>query len=86
MKEVRDAMPDLGIICLITASIKSGSLEITAYLPNTVLLDNRWPQWVRSLPSAMAANLVHPDKKLWRSAGTAVYDELSKLETAVRPG
>ena len=86
VKEVRDAMPDDGIICLDNGVYKIWfARNYPAYLPNTVLLDNALATMGAGLPSAMAANLVHPDKKIMAICGDGGFMMNSQeLETAVR--
>ena len=86
MKEVRTAMPDDGIICLDNGVYKIWfARNYPAYLPNTVLLDNALATMGAGLPSAMAANLVHPDKKIMAICGDGGFMMNSQeLETAVR--
>ena len=86
VKEVRNAMPDDGIICLDNGVYKIWfARNYPAYLPNTVLLDNALATMGAGLPSAMAANLVHPDKKIMAICGDGgVMMNSPELETAVR--
>ena len=86
VKEVRDAMPDDGIICLDNGVYKIWfARNYPAYLPNTVLLDNALATMGAGLPSAMAANLVHPNKKIMAICGDGGFMMNSQeLETAVR--
>ena len=86
VKEVRDAMPDDGIICLDNGVYKIWfARNYPAYLPNTVLLDNALATMGAGLPSAMAANLVYPDKKIMAICGDGGFMMNSQeLETAVR--
>ena len=86
VKEVRDAMPDDGIICLDNGVYKIWfARNYPAYLPNTVLLDNALATMGAGLPSAMAANLVHPNKKIMAVCGDGGFMMNSQeLETAVR--
>ena len=86
VKEVRNAMPDDGIICLDNGVYKIWfARNYPAYLPNTVLLDNALATMGAGLPSAMAANLVHPDKKIMAICGDGGFMMNSQeLETAVR--
>ena len=86
VKEVRDAMPDDGIICLDNGVYKIWfARNYPAYLPNTVLLDNALATMGAGLPSAMAANLVYPNKKIMAVCGDGGFMMNSQeLETAVR--
>ncbi len=65
-----------------TESTKSGLL---ARQPNTVLLDNALATMGAGLPSAMAARLVYPDRKVMVICGDGGFMMNSQeLETAVR--
>jgi len=56
-----------------------------SYAPNTVLLDNALATMGAGLPSAMAAKLVHPDKRVMAVCGDGGFMMNSQeLETAVR--
>ncbi len=84
--EVRKAMPDDGIICLDNGVYKIWfARNYKAHQPNTVLLDNALATMGAGLPSAMAARIVHPDKKVMAICGDGGFMMNSQeLETAVR--
>ena len=86
--DVRRAMPDDGIICLDNGVYKIWfALNYRAHQPNTVLLDNALATMGAGLPSAMAAKLVEPDKKVMAICGDGGFMMNSQeLETAVRLG
>ena len=86
VKEVRSAMPEDGIICLDNGVYKIWfARNYPAYQPNTVLLDNALATMGAGLPSAMAANLVYPDRKIMAICGDGGFMMNSQeLETAVR--
>ena len=86
--DVRRAMPDDGIICLDNGVYKIWfALNYRAHEPNTVLLDNALATMGAGLPSAMAAKLVEPDKKVMAICGDGGFMMNSQeLETAVRLG
>ena len=86
--DVRRAMPDDGIICLDNGVYKIWfALNYRAHEPNTVLLDNALATMGAGLPSAMAACLVEPDKKVMAICGDGGFMMNSQeLETAVRLG
>ncbi|AKV00655.1 Acetolactate synthase large subunit [Labilithrix luteola] len=84
--EVRKAMPDDGIVCLDNGMFK---LWFARYYrskkPNTLLLDNALATMGAGLPSAIAAKLVHPGRKVLAVAGDGGFMMNSQeLETAVR--
>ena len=86
VSEVRKAMPDDGIICLDNGVYKIWfARNYTAHEPNTVLLDNALATMGAGLPSAMAARIVHPDKKVMAICGDGGFMMNSQeMETAVR--
>ena len=86
--DVRRAMPDDGILCLDNGVYKIWfALNYRAHEPNTVLLDNALATMGAGLPSAMAARLVEPDKKVLAVCGDGGFMMNSQeLETAVRLG
>ena len=84
--EVRKAMPDDGIICLDNGVYKIWfARNYKAHQSNTVLLDNALATMGAGLPSAMAARLVHPKRKVMAICGDGGFMMNSQeLETAVR--
>ena len=83
---VRGAMPSDGIIALDNGVYKIWfARNYPAHCPNTVLLDNALASMGAGLPSAMAAKLVHPDRKVMAICGDGGFMMNSQeLETAVR--
>ena len=84
--DIRRVMPEDGIIALDNGVYKIWfALNYEAYQPNTVLLDNALASMGAGLPSAMAARLVHPDRKVMAICGDGGFMMNSQeLETAVR--
>ena len=86
--EVRRALPDDGIVALDNGIYKLWfARNYKARLPNSVLLDNALATMGAGLPSAMAARLVHPDRKIVAVCGDGGFmmnDQ--EIETAVRLG
>ncbi|MGV7219887.1 MAG: acetolactate synthase large subunit [Nitrospinales bacterium] len=84
--QVRNAMPDDGIIALDNGVYKIWfARNYKAYAPNTVLLDNALATMGAGFPSAMAAKMVNPDKKVMAICGDGGFMMNSQeLETAVR--
>jgi acetolactate synthase-1/2/3 large subunit len=84
--DVRDVMPDDGILALDNGIYKIWfARNYQARQPNTVLLDNALASMGAGLPSAMAACLVHPDRKVMAICGDGGYlMNAQDLETAVR--
>ncbi|MFP2957171.1 acetolactate synthase large subunit [Myxococcus sp. 1LA] len=86
--ELRRALPDDGIVCLDNGMYK---LWFARYYrtrrPNTLLLDNALATMGAGLPSAIAAKLVHPRRKVVAVCGDGGFMMNSQeLETAVRLG
>jgi acetolactate synthase-1/2/3 large subunit len=86
--EIREAMPEDGIICLDNGIYKIWfARNYAAYGSNTVLLDNALASMGAGLPSAMAAHLVYPQRKVMAICGDGGFMMNSQeLETAVRLG
>lgn len=83
---VRSVMPEEGIIALDNGIYKIWfARNYPAYSPNTVLLDNALATMGAGLPSAMAAKLVHPERRVLAICGDGGFMMNSQdLETAVR--
>jgi len=86
--QVRAAVPSDGIIALDNGVYKIWfARNYKAHLANTVLLDNALATMGAGLPSAMAARLVYPDRKILALCGDGGFMMNSQeLETAVRLG
>lgn len=86
VNDIRKFMPSDGIIALDNGMYKIWfSRNYKAHLPNTVLLDNALATMGAGLPSAMAAHLVFPDKRVIAISGDGGFMMNSQeLETAVR--
>lgn len=86
VSEVRRVVPDDGVIALDNGMYKIWfARNYTAKEPNTVLLDNALATMGAGLPSAMAACLVHPDRRIMAICGDGGFMMNSQeLETAVR--
>lgn len=86
--DIRKAMPEDGIITLDNGVYKIWfSRNYPAYQPNTVLLDNALATMGAGLPSAMAAKMLHPEKKVVAICGDGGFMMNSQeIETAVRLG
>ncbi len=84
--EVRKVMPSNGIIALDNGVYKIWfARNYKAHESNTVLLDNALASMGAGLPSAMAAKLVHPNRKVMAICGDGGFMMNSQeLETAVR--
>jgi acetolactate synthase-1/2/3 large subunit len=86
VRVVRKAMPSDGIIALDNGVYKIWfARNYNAKIPNTVLLDNALASMGAGLPSAMAASMVFPEKKVMAICGDGGFMMNSQeLETAVR--
>lgn len=86
--DVRRVMPEDGIIALDNGIYKIWfARNYRARLPNTVLLDNTLASMGAGLPAAMAAKLVHPERRVTAICGDGGFMMNSQeLETAVRLG
>ena len=86
VQQVRDAMPDDGIICLDNGVYKIWFARgYTAHLPNTVLLDNALATMGAGLPSAMMSAMLYPERKVMAICGDGGFMMNSQeMETAVR--
>lgn len=84
--DVRKVMPSDGIVALDNGVYKLWfARNYKAHKPNTVLLDNALASMGAGLPSAMAARLVFPEKKVLAVCGDGGFMMNSQeLETAVR--
>jgi acetolactate synthase-1/2/3 large subunit len=84
--DIRKIMPPNGIIALDNGMYKIWfAHNYKANQPNTVLLDNALAAMGAGLPSAMAANLVYPNRRVMAICGDGGFMMNSQeLETAVR--
>lgn len=83
---IREALPDNGIVTLDNGVYKIWfARNYKCYQPNTLLLDNALATMGAGLPSAIAAKLIYPDKKVISVSGDGGFMMNSQeLETAVR--
>ncbi len=88
VKCIRDLMPKNGIVTLDNGIYKIWfARNYKCYEPNTLLLDNALATMGAGLPSAIAAKLVYPEKKVLSVCGDGGFMMNSQeLETAVRLG
>ena len=86
--EVRRAMPEDGIIALDNGMYKIWfASNYRTHVANTVLLDNALATMGAGLPSAMAAAMVYPDRRVMAISGDGGFlMNGQELETAVRLG
>ena len=88
VKILRKALPDDGIVTLDNGVYKIWfARNYKCYQPNTLLLDNALATMGAGLPSAMAAKIVHPERKVVAVCGDGGFMMNSQeMETAVRLG
>jgi acetolactate synthase I/II/III large subunit len=88
VRDVRAAVPDDGIIALDNGMYKIWfARNYPAYRPNTILLDNALASMGAGLPSALAAALLYPKRKVVAVCGDGGFMMNSQeLETAQRLG
>jgi len=86
--DIRQVMPDDGIIALDNGVYKIWfARNYKAHEPNTVLLDNALASMGAGLPSALAARIVYPKRKILAICGDGGFMMNSQeMETAVRLG
>ena len=86
ISDVREVMPDDGIVTLDNGMYKIWfARHYKAYERNTLLLDNALATMGAGLPSAMAANMVYPNRKVLAVCGDGGFMMNSQeLETAIR--
>lgn len=86
VNEIRKLMPSDGIVTLDNGVYKIWfARNYKSYEPNTILLDNALATMGAGLPSAIAAKLIHPDKKVIAVCGDGGFMMNSQeMETAVR--
>lgn len=86
--DVRQVLPSDGIVCLDNGIYKIWfARNYLAHGPNTVILDNALASMGAGLPSAMAATLVNPGRRVLAVVGDGGFMMNSQeLETAVRLG
>lgn len=88
VNEIRKLLPGNGIVALDNGVYKIWfARNYKCYEPNTLLLDNALATMGAGLPSAMAAALIHPDRKVVSVCGDGGFMMNSQeMETAVRLG
>lgn len=86
VSDIRKIMPSDGIIALDNGVYKIWfARNYKAHFPNTVLLDNALATMGAGLPSAIAAKIVHPERKVMAICGDGGFMMNSQeIETAVR--
>jgi acetolactate synthase I/II/III large subunit len=88
VRDVRTVMPEDGIVCLDNGMYKIWfARNYRTHVANTLLLDNALATMGAGLPSAMAAKLLNPRRRVLAVCGDGGFMMNSQeLETAVRLG
>jgi acetolactate synthase-1/2/3 large subunit len=88
VRDVRAVMPEDGIVCLDNGMFKIWfARNYRTHVANTLLLDNALATMGAGLPSAIAAKLIHPQRRVMAVCGDGGFMMNSQeLETAVRLG
>jgi len=86
--DVRQALPDDGIVCLDNGMYKLWfARNYRTHIANTLLLDNALASMGAGLPSAIMAALLYPERKVVAVCGDGGFMMNSQeLETAIRLG
>src|SRR6267378_2325867 len=86
--DVRQVMPDEGIVCLDNGMYKIWfARNYRTHVANTLLLDNALATMGAGLPSAMMAAMLHPNRRVLAVCGDGGFMMNSQeLETAARLG
>ena len=86
--DIREAMGHDDIVLCDTGAAKMWMARLyPTYRPNTCLISNGLATMAFSLPGALAAKLVHPERKVLAAMGDGAFlMSASELETAVREG
>ena len=84
--DVRQAVPDDGIVCLDNGMFKIWfARNYRTHVANTLLLDNALATMGAGLPAAISAALVHPERRVLAVCGDGGFMMNSQeMETAVR--
>src|ERR1700675_61122 len=84
--DVRQVMPDEGIVCLDNGMFKIWfARNYRTHVANTLLLDNALATMGAGLPAAMMAAIVHPERRVVAVCGDGGFMMNSQeLETATR--
>ena len=88
VRDVRQVMPDDGIVCLDNGMYKIWfARNYRTRVPNTLLLDNALATMGAGLPSAIMATMLFPDRRVLAVCGDGGFMMNSQeMETAVRLG
>ena len=86
--DVRQALGDDDIVLCDTGAVKMWMARLyPTYRPNTCLISNGLATMAFSLPGAVAAKLVHPERRVVAAMGDGAFAmSMNEIETAVREG
>ena len=88
MSDVRSSLDRDDIVLCDTGAAKMWMARLyPTYRPNTCLISNGLATMAFSLPGAVAAKLVHPERKVLAAMGDGAFlMSVAEIETAVREG
>ena len=86
VSDIRSVLDDDDIVLCDTGAVKMWMARLyPTYRPNTCLISNGLATMAFSLPGAIAAKLVHPDRKVLAVMGDGAFAmSMAEIETAVR--
>ena len=88
VSDIRSVLGDDDIVLCDTGAVKMWMARLyPTYRPNTCLISNGLATMAFSLPGAIAAKLVHPERKVLAAMGDGAFAmSMAEIETAVREG
>lgn len=88
VSDIRSVLDDDDIVLCDTGAVKMWMARLyPTYRPNTCLISNGLATMAFSLPGAIAAKLVHPERKVLAAMGDGAFAmSMAEIETAVREG
>ena len=86
--DIRSVLDDDDIVLCDTGAVKMWMARLyPTYRPNTCLISNGLATMAFSLPGAIAAKLVHPERRVLAAMGDGAFAmSMAEIETAVREG
>lgn len=88
VSDIRGVLGEDDIVLCDTGAVKMWMARLyPTYRPNTCLISNGLATMAFSLPGAIAAKLVHPERKVLAAMGDGAFAmSMAEIETAVREG
>jgi acetolactate synthase-1/2/3 large subunit len=88
VSDIRAALGEDDIVLCDTGAVKMWMARLyPTYRPNTCLISNGLATMAFSLPGALAAKLVHPERRVIAAMGDGAFAmSMAEIETAVREG